>query len=110
MKTCDLSKEKCEPCQGDVLPMGLEEAQELLKNLHEGWSINSLGHLERVFLVRGFLKGMDLANKFAKIAESEGHHPDFHISYGKLVVEIWTHKISGLSRSDFILAAKLDQV
>ncbi len=104
----DLTEKKCEPCSGNALPMIDIEAQKMLKNLNEGWAINPLGHLERVFLVKNFVKALELANKFGDIAEEEGHHPDLLVSYGKLRVEIWTHKIAGLALADFILAAKLD--
>lgn len=88
--------------------MGTKEAQGLLANLHPGWALNSVGHLERTFLVKNFTKAMAIANVLGKIADSEGHHPDLLVTYGKLRVEIWTHKIGGLSKSDFVLAAKFD--
>ena len=107
--TIDLKHEKCIPCQGGTPPMPLNEATDLLKNLDEGWSINAAGHLERVILLKNFSQAIKLATRFGEIADSEGHHPDLLVSYGKLGVEIWTHKISGLSRSDFVLAAKFDE-
>ncbi len=106
----DLAREKCVPCQGGVPPMAINEAQKVLSSLHEGWSINSAGHLERIFLVRNFADALNLAVKLGGVAEDAGHHPDLLVSYGKLRAEIWTHKIGGLSRSDFVLAAKFDEV
>jgi 4a-hydroxytetrahydrobiopterin dehydratase len=106
----DLSKESCVPCQGGISPMPLPEAQKLLKNLHVEWSINSLGHLERIFLLKNFTQAINLAVKLGEVAEGEGHHPDLFVSYGKLKAEIWTHKIDGLTKSDFILAAKFDNL
>jgi len=106
----NLSKEKCEPCEGGVPPMAMPEAQKILANLHEGWSINTVGHLERVFLLKNFKESLELAVKLGEIAEQAGHHPDLLVSYGKLRAEIWTHKIGGLSRADFVLAAKFDDV
>lgn len=105
----DLSSKKCEPCSGNASPMSEAEAQKLLQKLHQQWTINPLGHLERCFLVKNFQKSLELANKLGEIAENEGHHPDLLVSYGKLQVEIWTHKISGLALADFILAAKFDE-
>lgn len=105
----NLAKEPCLPCEGHTPPMAINEATKLLPHLHEGWSINSVGHLERVFLVKNFLDALKLAVKVGAVAEEAGHHPDLLVSYGKLRIEIWTHKISGLHRSDFVLAAKLDE-
>ena len=109
MNKTNLAYETCLPCQGGVAPMAMPEALDLLKNLDIAWSINSLGHLERIFLVKNFKEAINLARDLGDIAEEAKHHPDLLVSYGKLKVEIWTHKIDGLSKSDFILAAKFDQ-
>lgn len=108
--TVDLSKTSCKPCSGAEPPMPMAKAKELLQKLDPAWALNESGHLERVFLVKNFVVALDLANKFGDIAEKEGHHPDLLVSYGKLTVEIWTHKINGLALSDFILAAKIDDL
>jgi 4a-hydroxytetrahydrobiopterin dehydratase len=84
-------------------------AKELLQELDDGWHLNSNGHLERVYGFQDFAQAMALANKVADLAEDEGHHPDLHIAWGKCKVEIWTHKISGLTESDFYFAAKADR-
>jgi 4a-hydroxytetrahydrobiopterin dehydratase len=105
----ELAKESCLPCQGGVPPMAMTEAQKLLMELHAEWSINNLGHLERVFLVKNFMEALNLASTLGHIAERENHHPDFLVSFGKLKAEIWTHKVDGLTRADFVLAAKFDQ-
>ncbi len=104
----DFAGESCANAD-DALPMAVSEAIKLLPNLDEAWSISPAGHLERVFLVRNFKESLALANHLGRIAEAERHHPDLLISYGKLRAEIWTHKISGLTRADFVLAAKFDQ-
>jgi 4a-hydroxytetrahydrobiopterin dehydratase len=106
----ELAKEECIPCQGGVPPLAISEAQKVLTKLHEGWSINAAGHLERVFLLKNFVESLALAVKLGGIAENAGHHPDLLVSYGKLRAEIWTHKIGGLTRSDFVLAAKFDEI
>ncbi len=103
-----LAREQCMPCLGNEPPMAIPEAKEILKWLNEGWSINSAGHLERVVLLKNFVESLALANTLGAIAEQAGHHPDLLIAYGQLRAEIWTHKISGLSRADFVLAAKFD--
>jgi 4a-hydroxytetrahydrobiopterin dehydratase len=107
---CDLSGEECEPCRGGVPPMPMSEAKKLLENLDQAWAINGFGHLERTVLVKNFTQAMDMAVTLGKIADKSGHHPDLLVTYGALKIEIWTHKISGLSRADFVLAAKFDSV
>ena len=82
---------------------------ELLQELDEGWRLNPDGHLERAYVLKNFAEAMAFANKVAVIAEHEGHHPDLHIAWGKCTVEVWTHKIRGLTESDFYFAAKADR-
>lgn len=89
--------------------MESSRAEVLLRELEGGWQLNPNGHLERTYSFKDFAEAMAFANKVADIAESEGHHPDLHIAWGKCTVEIWTHKIRGLTESDFYLAAKADR-
>lgn len=84
-------------------------AEELLRELDDGWRLNADGHLDRTYSFENFVKAMAFANKVADIAESESHHPDLHIAWGKCMVEIWTHKIRGLTESDFYFASKADR-
>lgn len=104
-----LAEQKCVPCRGGVPPMAQELVQALLRELAAGWRLNAAGHLERAYAFENFAQAMAFANKVADIAEGEGHHPDLHIAWGMCKVEIWTHKISGLTESDFYLAAKADR-
>lgn len=104
-----LAEQKCIPCRGGVPPMAKERAQVLLRELDEGWRLNADGHLERAYAFENFAQAMSFASKLAAVAEDEGHHPDLHIAWGRCTVEIWTHKISGLTESDFYFAAKADR-
>ena len=104
-----LADEKCVPCRGGIPPMEESRAKELLRELDDGWHLNSNGHLERKYVFPDFAQAMALANNLADLAEDEGHHPDLYIAWGKCKVEIWTHKISGLTESDFYFAAKADR-
>jgi len=104
-----LAEQKCIPCRGGVPAMAKERAQALLQELDDGWRLNANGHLERTYAFENFARAMAFANKVADVAEDEGHHPDLHIAWGKCTVEIWTHKISGLTESDFYFAAKADR-
>ncbi len=104
-----LADNKCIPCRGGVPPLSSEVAQSLFQQLGEGWGLNSDEHLERVYSFGNFNDAMTLANAVAKIADDENHHPDLYVAWGKCSVEIWTHKISGLTESDFYFAAKVDR-
>ena len=104
-----LADNKCVPCKGGVPPMERSRAQALLAELEPGWQLIAAGHLERVFPFKNFAQALELANKVGAIAEQEGHHPDLYVAWGKCGVEIWTHKIQGLTESDFYLAAKADR-
>jgi 4a-hydroxytetrahydrobiopterin dehydratase len=104
-----LADMKCVPCRGGVPPMEEGRAREFLKELSPRWELNQAGHLERVYLFKDFARALAFADQVGTIAEAEGHHPDLHITYGKCKVEIWTHKIQGLTESDFYLAAKADR-
>ena len=103
---CDLSKKHCIPCRGGVPPLKGEPLAQLYKQLNNGWKLVDEHHLEKEYLFKNFQEALAFVNKIGAIAEEEGHHPDILLSYGKVLVQIWTHKINGLTESDFILAAK----
>jgi 4a-hydroxytetrahydrobiopterin dehydratase len=104
-----LADNKCVPCRGGVPPLETGKAQDLLRQLGKGWQLNAQGHLERLYTFKDFAEALQFVNKVGAVAEAEGHHPDFHLSWGKCTVEVWTHKINGLTESDFYLAAKADR-
>jgi len=101
--------QKCIPCRGGVSPMEGREAEVLLRELGEGWQLNADGHLECSYEFKNFREAMAFANEVADIAEREDHHPDLHIGWGHCKLEVWTHKIGGLTESDFYFAAKADR-
>ena len=104
-----LSSKTCVPCRGGVPPLRGEEIRPLLEQV-PGWRVVDEHHLEREFAFSDFLTALDFVNRVGSIAEEQGHHPDLELSWGKAGVKIWTHKINGLTESDFILAAKIDLV
>ena len=104
-----LAERKCIPCRGGVPPMERNEAEALLRELDDGWALNADGHLERTYAFDNFRQAMRFANRVADIAEVEDHHPDLHVAWGECRVEVWTHKIQGLTESDFYFAAKADR-
>ena len=105
----DLSKKNCMPCKGGVPPLKGEPLAQLYRHLSKGWQIIDEHHLEKEYLFKNFSEALSFTNKLGEIAEQEGHHPDIFLSYGKVKIQLWTHKINGLSESDFILAAKYDK-
>ena len=109
-KTCKLSEKKCIPCHGGIPPLEQKEIDKLLSELSSEWLINEFGHIYKICTFLNFVDAVSFANKITDIAEQEGHHPDLAISYGQCIVEIWTHKVNGLTESDFILAAKIDGI
>lgn len=87
-----------------------EELADLLGRLGNGWNVVDEHHLEKEYSFDDFKQALDFANKVGGVAESEGHHPDIYLAWGRVRLAIWTHKIDGLTESDFILAAKADDV
>ena len=104
----NLSKKQCIPCKGGVLPLKGKELIELHRELGGHWKVAEEHHLEKEYPFRNFRDALAFVNRVGELAEREGHHPDIYLSYGKVKIEIWTHKIDGLTESDFILAAKCD--
>jgi 4a-hydroxytetrahydrobiopterin dehydratase len=105
-----LAGEKCVPCRGGVPPLKGDALRELEDTLGGGWQVVNAHHLEKEFTFPDFASALAFTNTIGAIAEEEGHHPDIHLAWGKVRVTIWTHKIDGLTRSDFVLAAKIDRV
>jgi 4a-hydroxytetrahydrobiopterin dehydratase len=105
-----LSKESCIPCRGGVPPLPAAEAEELRRQLADGWQIVNGHHLEREVRFPDFAGSLAMANRVGALAEEEGHHPDLLVAWGKLRIQIWTHAIEGLTRSDFVLASKIDDL
>ena len=105
-----LADKQCVPCRGGVPPLEPAKVQELLGQLDQGWALNAEGHIERQYEFKDFAEALAFVNAVGAIAETEGHHPDLFLAWGRCKVEIWTHKIHGLTESDFYLAAKADRV
>ena len=104
----ELAKRHCVPCQGGTPPLRGDAISTLKGQLHDDWQVVDEHHLERAFRFPDFRQALDFTNRVGELAESEGHHPDLYLAWGKVVVKIWTHKIDGLTESDFIFAAKVD--
>lgn len=103
-----LADRACVPCRGGVPPLTAEQIAPLHAQL-EGWNVVDLHHLEKRFTLKNFVQALDLVNRIGAIAEEQNHHPDLFLAWGRVDVKIWTHKINGLTESDFIFAAKCDR-
>jgi len=104
-----LSSRHCEPCRGGVPPMKAEEIAPLMGEL-EGWEVVAHHHLTKRYAFDDFAGALAFVNLIGQLADEEGHHPDLYLAWGKVGVEIWTHKIDGLTLSDFVMAAKIDRL
>lgn len=102
-----LSEKKCAACAEATQPMPADQAGQLLAEL-QGWTIVENHHLEKEWRFKNFLQALDFTNRIGQVAEDEGHHPDIFLTWGRVKVTIYTHKVNGLTESDFVLAARLD--
>src|SRR5215831_8458000 len=107
--TEQLADKQCVPCRGGVPPLKGKELQALLPNVAQ-WTAPNEHHLRREFRFPDFRQALDFVNRVGAVAEEQGHHPDIFLAWGKVEVTLWTHKINGLTESDFIMAAKIDRL
>ena len=105
----ELAQKTCIPCKGGVPPLRGRELTDLLDQVN-GWTVVREHHMQKEFKFPDFAKALDFVNKVGAIAEEQGHHPDVYLAWGRVEIKLWTHKIDGLTESDFIMAAKVDQV
>ena len=99
---------KCIPCKGGVPPLTPDQYAPLLAKV-EGWEVRDGKRLVKRYRLKNFVQAVDFVNAITPVAESEGHHPDLYVAWGKVEVYLWTHKIDGLTESDFSMAAKIDR-
>ncbi|MGM0571102.1 4a-hydroxytetrahydrobiopterin dehydratase [Marinobacter sp.] len=105
-----LAKQVCEACRADAPQVSVADQSELLAELPD-WKVvhqDGIPQLLRVYPFRNFVQGQAFTNQVAELAEAEGHHPAILLEYGRVTVRWWTHKIGGLHRNDFIMAARTD--
>lgn len=107
--TESLADKKCVPCKGGTPPLR-GNALEMFHSQVPKWTVTNEHHIQREFRFPDFKQALEFVNRVGDIAETEGHHPDILLSWGKAGVTLWTHKIDGLTESDFIMAAKIDRL
>ena len=105
----ELAEKSCVPCRGGVPPLARPEIEKLLAQL-PGWQAVNDHHLAKTYLFPDFRAALGFVNRVGELAEQQGHHPDLYLAWGKVGIQIWTHKIDGLTESDFVLAAKIEKL
>ena len=105
----ELADKQCIPCRGGVPPLTADEIKPLAQQLPD-WDIVDGHHLDRTYKFKNFRDALDFTNKVGELAEEQGHHPDIYLSWGKVGIRLWTHKIDGLTESDFVMAAKIERL
>jgi 4a-hydroxytetrahydrobiopterin dehydratase len=105
-----LASKHCVPCRGGTPPLTPPQREELLRELGAGWEVQDGHHLHKQYTFKNFADALAFVNRVGEVAESEGHHPDIFLTWGKVGITTWTHAIDGLTESDFVLAAKADAV
>ena len=105
-----LLNKKCVPCEGGTLALRNDEIQKYISELQQPWKVLDNKKITHTFTFKNFKSAMQFTNAVSDIAENEGHHPDIHIFYNKVQIDLWTHAIGGLSENDFIVAAKIEKI
>jgi len=103
-----LIEKQCVPCEGGMPPFAQDQITECIAQLGRNWEVVDQIKLKKQYKFFDFKGAMEFVNKVANVAEEQQHHPDIHVFYGKVVIELWTHAVRGLSENDFIMAAKID--
>ena len=107
----DLTKQKCEPCEGGVKPFDEKKTATYMTYLKMDWKVSEDGkQIEQMFKFKDFLEAIAFVNKVADITQGEDHHPDIFINYSRVTISLSTHAIGGLSVNDFILASKIEKL
>jgi 4a-hydroxytetrahydrobiopterin dehydratase len=105
-----LAAKECVPCKGGVPPLEGQRLKELENELGSDWKVVRGHHLEKEFTFKNFAEALAFTNQVGELAEAQSHHPDIYLAWGKVKITIWTHKIDGLTESDFVLAAKIEEL
>jgi 4a-hydroxytetrahydrobiopterin dehydratase len=106
----DLASKECIPCKGGVPPLEGSELTDLHEELGGGWQLIDDHHLAKEYRFQNFVEALDFTNKVGGLAEDTNHHPEICLTWGRVTLTIWTHKIDGLTESDFVWAAKADRL
>ena len=106
----ELADKTCTPCRGGVPPLAGDELDRLTAELGGGWQVVDGHHLEKEYRFPDFRQALEFTKRIGELAEEVNHHPDILLAWGRVRVELWTHKIDGLNEADFVWAAKADRL
>ncbi len=106
----DLASKECIPCKGGIPPLQGDELAALDAELGNGWQVVDGHHLVKEYRFKNFQEALDFTVRVGALAEEVNHHPEICVTWGRATITIWTHKIDGLTESDFVWAAKADQL
>ena len=106
----NLASKECVPCKGGVPPLAGSELTDLHEELGNDWQLIEGHHLVKEYRFENFQQALDFTNRVGGLAEEVNHHPEICLTWGRVTVTIWTHKIDGLTESDFVWAAKADRL
>jgi 4a-hydroxytetrahydrobiopterin dehydratase len=106
----ELAQKECQACEGGTPALKGDVLKKMQGQLDGGWRVLDEQRLEKEFKFKDFRGALDFVNRVGEVAEKQNHHPDIYFTWGQARIQIWTHKINGLTESDFILAAKLDEL
>ena len=106
----DLADKTCLPCRGGVPGLTGPQLEALLTELGHDWAVEGEHHLTKSFSFANFAEALAYVNRVGEMAEQQGHHPDIYLAWGKVRIDVWTHKIDGLTESDFVFAAKAEKL
>ena len=106
----ELADKICTPCRGGVPPLAGEELDRLAAELGGGWRVVDGHHLDKEYRFPDFRQALEFTNRIGELAEEVNHHPNIFLTWGRVRLELWTHKIDGLNEADFIWAAKADRL
>ena len=105
----ELAGQVCVACKGGVPPLKDDALKKVATQLGNQWQVIQEHHLEKEFKFKDFREALEFTNRVGELAESQNHHPDIYLAWGKVKITIWTHKIDGLTESDFVMAAKIEK-
>ena len=109
--TPSLADQECEACTSEDEPLTEAEYAEYLEEIDSAvWSVVNEHHLEGTYTFEDFRDALEFTYEVGELAEEEWHHPDIHLQWGEVTIEMWTHKIDGLHKTDFIMAARMDRM
>lgn len=105
-----LAKKECKPCDGGTPALKGEALKQMQSSLGGNWKVLDEQRLEKQFKFPDFRHALEFVNRVGEVAEEQNHHPDIYFTYGAARIQIWTHSVQGLTESDFVLAAKIDEL